>query len=539
MRELPCTDCDGERLNPRSRNVKVKSLTLGDFNKLSINKASKVIQNLKLTGNEKEIAETILREINERLLFLNEVGLTYLQLNRGAATLSGGEAQRIRLATQIGSGLTGVLYVLDEPSIGLHQSDNKKLIETLLRLKNLGNTVLVVEHDEETMRSSDFIIDIGWGAGEEGGNIVAAGDFETVSKNKKSITGQYLSGKQKVPYPKVRRKGNNEKIVVRGAKENNLKNLTAEFPLGKFISVTGVSGSGKSTLVSEILSKAIQNEFSRKNWSPPGVHKSVSGLNYIDKLIEIDQSPIGRTPRSNPATYSGVFDMIRSLYSQTEEAKIRGYKPGRFSFNVPGGRCEVCRGDGTIKVEMYFLPDVYVMCEDCKGSRYNNETLNIRWKGNTISDILNSTVENSLKIFENQPQISRIIKTLDDVGLSYITLGQSATTLSGGEAQRVKLAKELSKRSTGRTMYILDEPTTGLHFADVQKLLEVLHMLVDKGNTVLVIEHNLDVIKNSDWVIDLGPEGGENGGKIISEGTPESLASDKTSLTGYHLKSVL
>ena len=406
-------------------------------------------------------------------------------------------------------------------------------------MKNLGNTVLVVVHVEETMRSSDFIIDIGWGAGDEGGNIVAAGDFETLSNNKKSITGQYLSGKQKVPYPRVRRKGNNEKIVVRGAKENNLKNLTAEFPLGKFISVTGVSGSGKSTLVSEILSKAIQNEFSRKNWSPPGVHKSVSGLNYIDKLIEIDQSPIGRTPRSNPATYSGVFDMIRSLYSQTEEAKIRGYKPGRFSFNVPGGRCEVCRGDGTIKVEMYFLPDVYVMCEDCKGSRYNNETLNIRWKGNTISDILHSTVENSLKIFENQPQISRIIKTLDDVGLSYITLGQSATTLSGGEAQRVKLAKELSKRSTGRTMYILDEPTTGLHFADVQKLLEVLHMLVDKGNTVLVIEHNLDVIKNSDWVIDLGPEGGENGGKIISEGTPESLASDKTSLTGYHLRSVL
>ena len=435
--------------------------------------------------------------------------------------------------------MTGVLYVLDEPSIGLHQSDNKKLIETLLRLKNLGNTVLVVEHDEETMRSSDFIIDIGWGAGEEGGNIVATGDCESISKNKKSITGQYLSGKQIVPYPKDRRKGNNEKIVVRGAKENNLKNLTAEFPLGKFISVTGVSGSGKSTLVSEILSKAIQNEFNRKNWNPPGIHKSISGLNYIDKLIEIDQSPIGRTPRSNPATYSGVFDMIRSLYSQTEEAKIRGYKPGRFSFNVPGGRCELCKGDGTIKVEMYFLPDVYVMCEDCNGSRYNNETLNIRWKGNTIADILNSTVENSLKIFENQPQISRIIKTLDDVGLSYITLGQSATTLSGGEAQRVKLAKELSKRSTGRTMYILDEPTTGLHFADVQKLLEVLHMLVDKGNTVLVIEHNLDVIKNSDWVIDLGPEGGENGGKIVSEGTPESIATDKTSLTGHHLKSVL
>ncbi len=539
MRELPCGECEGERLNERSRNVKVKTLTLGEFNKLSIKKSYEVIDNLKLTGNSKEIAEAILREIKERLSFLNEVGLGYLQLNRGAATLSGGEAQRIRLATQIGSGLTGVLYVLDEPSIGLHQSDNKKLIDTLLKLKNLGNTVLVVEHDEETMKSSDYLIDIGWGAGEDGGSIVAAGDWDTISKNKKSITGRYLSGKLKVPYPKVRRNGNEGKIVIRGAKENNLKNITAEFPLGKFVSVTGVSGSGKSTLVSEILAKAINNEFTRKNWNPPGLHKSISGMNYIDKLIEIDQSPIGRTPRSNPATYSGVFDMIRNLYSLTEESKIRGYKPGRFSFNVPGGRCESCKGDGTIKVEMYFLPDVYVMCEDCDGSRYNPETLSIKWKGYSIADILNSTVENALKVFENQPKIHRIIKTLDDVGLSYITLGQSATTLSGGEAQRVKLAKELSKRSTGKTMYILDEPTTGLHFADVQKLMEVLHMLVDKGNTVVVIEHNLDVIKNSDWIIDLGPEGGENGGKIITEGTPESVICDKKSLTGKHLKLVL
>ena len=539
MRELPCGECEGERLNERSRKVKVKSLTLGEFNKLSIKKAYDVIKKLKLTGNSKDIAEAIIREIKERLSFLNEVGLGYLQLNRGAATLSGGEAQRIRLATQIGSRLTGVLYVLDEPSIGLHQADNKKLIDTLMKLRNLGNTVLVVEHDEETMKNSDYLIDIGWGAGEDGGNIVAAGEWEVIKNNKKSITGQYLSGKQKVPYPKVRRNGNNGKIVIRGAKENNLKNITAEFPLGRFVSVTGVSGSGKSTLVSEILGKTIQNEFSLKNWNPPGVHKSVSGINFIDKLIEIDQSPIGRTPRSNPATYSGVFDMIRNLYSQTEESKIRGYKPGRFSFNVPGGRCEFCKGDGTIKVEMYFLPDVYVMCEDCEGSRYNPETLSIKWKGYSIADILGTTVENALKIFENQPKIYRIIKTLDDVGLSYITLGQSATTLSGGEAQRVKLAKELSKRSTGKTMYILDEPTTGLHFADVQKLLEVLHMLVDKGNTVVVIEHNLDVIKNSDWIIDLGPEGGEHGGKIISTGTPESIVREKESLTGKHLKSVL
>ena len=538
MRELHCSVCDGERLNPRSRLVKVKSYTLGELNNLSISESVKIFKSLKLTGNDKEIAEPILREISERLTFLNEVGLSYLQLSRGAATLSGGEAQRIRLATQIGSGLTGVLYVLDEPSIGLHQSDNKKLIDTLIRLRDLGNTVLVVEHDEETMKSSDHLIDIGWGAGEQGGEIVAEGDWKKVSGNLKSVTGQYLSGKQTVPYPNVRRKSNGVKITVRGAKENNLKDITVDFPLGQFISVTGVSGSGKSTLITDILSKSIQNEFS-KNLIIPGLHKSISGLENIDKLIEIDQSPIGRTPRSNPATYSSVFDQIRNLYSLTEESKIRGYKPGRFSFNVPGGRCEYCKGDGNIKVEMYFLPDIYVMCEDCQGTRYNSETLSIRWKGYSISDILDSTVESALNIFENQPSIYRIIKTLDDVGLSYIKLGQPATTLSGGEAQRVKLAKELSKRSTGKTVYILDEPTTGLHFADVQKLLEVLHLLVDKGNTVIVIEHNLDVIKNSDWVIDLGPEGGEKGGNVVAEGTPENISNIKSSLTGKHLKGIL
>ncbi len=538
MRELPCSECYGERLNKRSRLVKVQNLTLGKFNSLSISDAANKISQLKLSGSEKEIAEPIVREIIERLKFLNEVGLNYLQLSRGASTLSGGEAQRIRLATQIGSGLTGVLYVLDEPSIGLHQNDNKKLIETLIRLRNLGNTVLVVEHDEETMKASDHLIDIGWGAGEQGGEIVAEGTWEDVSKNRKSITGQYLSQMQIVPFPKTRRKGSGKNIVVRGAKENNLKNITVSFPLGNFISITGVSGSGKSTLISEILSKAIQNEFS-KNFIMPGLHKSISGFENIDKLIEIDQSPIGRTPRSNPATYSGVFDQIRNLFSITEESKIRGYKPGRFSFNVPGGRCEYCKGDGNIKVEMYFLPDIYVLCEECMGSRYNPETLSIRWKGYNIDDILNLTVEKALNVFENQPSIYRIIKTLDDVGLSYIKLGQAATTLSGGEAQRVKLAKELSKRSTGKTVYILDEPTTGLHFADVQKLLEVLHMLVDSGNTVLVIEHNLDVIKNSDWIIDLGPEGGEKGGRIVAEGTPESISRNKESVTGIHLQKVL
>ena len=538
MREFECKNCNGERLNERSRLVKVGKITLGQLNSLSILDCLEKVSKFNLKGNELEISEPILREIEERLKFLIEVGLGYLQLSRGASTLSGGEAQRIRLATQIGSGLTGVLYVLDEPSIGLHQNDNLKLIDTLLKLKSLGNTVLVVEHDEETMKNSDYLIDIGWGAGEQGGNIVAEGTWKEVSSNSKSITGQYLSGKQIVPYPKVRRKGNGENIVIRGAKENNLKNQTVSFPLGKLISITGVSGSGKSTLVTEILSKAIKNEFS-KNFILPGLHKSVSGISNIDKLIEIDQSPIGRTPRSNPATYSGVFDQIRTLFSMTEESKLRGYKPGRFSFNVPGGRCEVCKGDGNIKVEMYFLPDIYVICEECNGTRYNDETLSVRWKGYNISEILNLTVENALNLFENQPGIFRIIKTLDDVGLSYITLGQAATTLSGGEAQRVKLAKELSKRSTGKTLYVLDEPTTGLHFADVQKLLEVLHLLVDKGNTVVVIEHNLDVVKNSDWIIDLGPEGGNKGGRVVAEGTPESITKVKDSLTGLHLKDVL
>ena len=538
MRELPCRGCDGERFNERSRKVKIEKITLGDFNNLSIIDALLCIKNFKLSGSDLEIASPIIREIIERLEFLTKVGLSYLQLSRGASTLSGGEAQRIRLATQIGSGLTGVLYVLDEPSIGLHQSDNQKLIDTLKSLKALGNTVLVVEHDEETMKSSDYLIDIGWGAGEQGGNIVAEGTWKQVSSNMKSITGQFLSGKQSINVPKNRRKGNGSQITIRGASENNLKNLTVQFPLGKMISVTGVSGSGKSTLITDILSKSVQNEFS-KNFILPGVHKSISGIENIDKLIEIDQSPIGRTPRSNPATYSGVFDQIRNLFSLTEDSKVRGYKPGRFSFNVPGGRCEYCKGDGNIKVEMYFLPDIYVLCEECNGTRYNPDSLEIKWKGYSISDILNSTVENALSIFENQPSIHRIIKTLDDVGLSYITLGQAATTLSGGEAQRVKLAKELSKRSTGKTLYILDEPTTGLHFADVQKLLEVLHLLVDKGNTVIVIEHNLDVIKNSDWIIDLGPEGGENGGQIIVEGTPEAVSKSKESLTGIYLKELL
>ena len=538
--ESNCDTCSGKRLKKESLFFKINDTSISDLNSMDIKGLRNWLSSVEqfLTKEQKIIAEPIIKEIKQRVELMYNLGLEYLSLDRPLRTLSGGEAQRIRLATQIGSGLTGVLYVLDEPSIGLHQSDNKKLIETLLRLRDLGNTVLVVEHDEETMKSSDHLIDIGWGAGEQGGEIVAEGNWKKVSGNLKSVTGQYLSGKQKVPYPSVRRKSNGAKITVRGAKENNLKDITVDFPLGQFISITGVSGSGKSTLVTDILSKSIQNEFS-KNLIIPGLHKSISGLENIDKLIEIDQSPIGRTPRSNPATYSNVFDQIRNLYSLTEESKIRGYKPGRFSFNVPGGRCEYCKGDGNIKVEMYFLPDIYVICEDCEGTRYNSETLSIRWKGYSISDILDSTVESALNIFENQPSIHRIIKTLDDVGLSYIKLGQPATTLSGGEAQRVKLAKELSKRSTGKTVYILDEPTTGLHFADVQKLLEVLHLLVDKGNTVIVIEHNLDVIKNSDWVIDLGPEGGEKGGRIVAEGTPENISNIKSSLTGKHLKEIL
>ena len=538
MREKPCSDCDGARLDKRSRNVKVGRYFMHDFNNLTIDDALDKIEKLNLSGNKKKISQPIIREIKERLKFLHEVGLSYLQLSRGASTLSGGESQRIRLATQIGSGLTGVLYVLDEPSIGLHHSDNKKLIDTLIRLRNLGNTVLVVEHDEDTMMRSDHLIDIGWGAGELGGKIVAQGTWEEVANVKGSLTGTYLSKRTSVPLPSIRRNGNNKKIVLRGASENNLTNLTINIPLNKLVAVTGVSGSGKSTLIQEVLAKAINREL-YNDAVVPGTFKNITGIENIDRLVIIDQAPIGRTPRSNPATYSGAFDHVRRLFSQIEESKIRGYAPGRFSFNVPGGRCEECRGDGNIKVEMYFLPDVYVICEDCKGSRFNSDTLSIRWKGSNIADILNMTVSDAKDIFEFQPSLNRILSTLDDVGLSYIKLGQPATTLSGGEAQRVKLAKELSKRSTGRTLYILDEPTTGLHFADIEKLLEVLHLLVDKGNTVLIIEHNMDVIKNADWIIDLGPGGGKYGGKLVGEGTPEALTKTKDSLTGKFLKDYL
>jgi len=538
MREKPCNDCEGARLNIRSRNVKVGKYFLHEFNNLTIDDALLKINKLNLVGNNKKISQPIVREIKDRLNFLHEVGLSYLQLSRGASTLSGGESQRIRLATQIGSGLTGVLYVLDEPSIGLHHSDNEKLIDTLIHLRDLGNTVIVVEHDEDTMKRSDYLIDIGWGAGEMGGKIVAQGTWKEVANTKKSLTGAYLSKRTSVPLPSIRRNGNKKNIVLRGASENNLSNLTVNFPLNKFIAVTGVSGSGKSTLIQEVLAKAI-NRYLYNEAVVPGTHRSLTGIENIDRLVIIDQAPIGRTPRSNPATYSGAFDHIRKLFAQIEESRIRGYAPGRFSFNVPGGRCEECRGDGNIKVEMYFLPDVYVVCENCKGTRFNSDTLSIKWKGNSISDILNMTVSDAKDLFEFQPSLNRILSTLDDVGLSYIQLGQSATTLSGGEAQRVKLAKELSKRSTGRTLYILDEPTTGLHFADIEKLLEVLHLLVDKGNTVLIIEHNMDVIKNADWIIDLGPGGGRYGGKLVGEGTPEALSRTKESLTGKYLKDYL
>ena len=535
MREKPCNECEGARLNIRARNVKVGKYFMHDFNSLPIDDALKAINKLNLKGNELKISQPIIREIKERLKFLDQVGLSYLQLNRGASTLSGGESQRIRLATQIGSGLTGVLYVLDEPSIGLHHSDNRKLIDTLEKLRDLGNTVLVVEHDEDTMTRSDHLIDIGWGAGEMGGKIVSQGTWREVANSKKSLTGSYLSKRTTVPLPSIRRNGNKKKIVLRGASENNLKNLTIDIPLNKLIAVTGVSGSGKSTLIQEVLAKAINRELNNEI-VVPGKFKNINGIENIDRMVIIDQTPIGRTPRSNPATYAGAFDHIRKLYSQIEESRVRGYTPGRFSFNVPGGRCEECRGDGNIKVEMYFLPDVYVVCEDCKGSRFNSDTLAIQWKGNSIADILDMTVEDARNIFEFQPSLNRILSTLHEVGLSYIKLGQPATTLSGGEAQRIKLAKELSKRSTGKTLYILDEPTTGLHFADIEKLLEVLHLLVDKGNTVLIIEHNMDVIKNADWILDLGPGGGKYGGKLVAEGTPEALSKNKESLTGKHLK---
>jgi len=538
MREVPCGSCGGARLNEVSLAVKVAEQNIHDLCSVSIGEAAKVIAGLELTEREQMIAAPIVKEIDARLNFLLDVGLDYLTLNRSAATLAGGEAQRIRLASQIGSGLEGVLYVLDEPSIGLHQRDNRRLIETLLHLRDLGNTVLVVEHDEETINESDWVVDIGPGAGEHGGEIIYSGPVSGLRKAKSSVTGQYLAGKKEIAIPEMRRSALTEQLVVRGARENNLGEIDVSFPLGVFACVTGVSGSGKSTLVSEILHKALMQRI-YKSKAVPGLHTSVDGWEALDKVIDIDQSPIGRTPRSNPATYTGVFDHIRKLFAATNEAKVRGYLPGRFSFNVKGGRCEACAGDGTIKIEMHFLPDVYVPCEVCKGARYNRETLEVRFKGMTISDVLEMPCEDALEFFAAQPAISRHMQTLVDVGLGYIRLGQPATTLSGGEAQRVKLASELSKRSTGHTIYILDEPTTGLHFEDIRRLLTVLSRLVDQGNTVIVIEHNLDVIKTADWVIDMGPEGGSGGGQVVIAGTPETVADTPESHTGRFLKPLL
>ncbi|MGB1681716.1 MAG: excinuclease ABC subunit UvrA, partial [Acidimicrobiales bacterium] len=538
MRQVPCVVCDGARLNALSMAVTIAGHTIHDLCSMSIADAAKTLAEMELSERDTIIAEQVLKEINARLGFLLDVGLDYLSMSRNAATLAGGEAQRIRLASQVGSGLVGVLYVLDEPSIGLHQRDNQRLIETLVRMRDLGNTVLVVEHDEDTMKVADHIVDIGPGAGEHGGNIVHSGTYKQLLKNPQSLTGQYLSGKKSIAVPSARRPGNGNAVTVVGAEENNLQGVTVDFPLGKFVCVTGVSGSGKSTLVNEILQRALmQRIYSSK--VPPGLHKRIEGIDHLDKVIAIDQSPIGRTPRSNPATYTGVFDHIRKLFAQTNEANIRGYQPGRFSFNVKGGRCEACQGDGTIKIEMHFLPDVYVPCEVCKGKRYNRDTLEITFKGKNISDVLEMPIEEALDFFANQPPIARHMQTLVDVGLGYVRLGQPAPTLSGGEAQRVKLASELAKRSTGHTIYILDEPTTGLHFEDIRKLLGVLGRLVDQGNSVLVIEHNLDVIKTADWLIDLGPEGGSGGGTIVAEGTPEEVARVPESHTGRFLGPLL
>ena len=541
MNELTCATCHGYRLNDQALSVRVggeKGLHIGQISDLSIEDHLKVIADLKLTKNEETIARPILKEVKDRLSFLNNVGLSYLTLSRSAGTLSGGESQRIRLATQIGSNLSGVLYILDEPSIGLHQRDNDRLIASLKKMRDLGNTLIVVEHDEDTMREADYLIDVGPGAGVFGGEIVAAGTPKQVARNSKSITGQYLSGKRAIPVPTERRVGNGRFIELTGAAENNLKEVTARFPLGKFIAVTGVSGSGKSTLVNSILKKVLAQKLNR-NSEKPGKYKTISGVEHIDRLIDIDQSPIGRTPRSNPATYTGVFDDIRDLFAQTNEAKIRGYKKGRFSFNVKGGRCEACSGDGIIKIEMHFLPDVYVPCEVCHGRRYNSETLEVHYKEKNISQILDMTVNDAVDFFKHIPKIHRKLQTIKDVGLGYVTLGQPATTLSGGEAQRMKLASELHKRSTGKSFYILDEPTTGLHTEDISRLLKVLERFVDDGNTVLVIEHNLDVIKTADHIIDLGPEGGVGGGTIIATGTPEEVASNPASFTGQYLKGKL
>jgi excinuclease ABC subunit A len=533
----PCPVCKGARLKPEVLAVTVGDKNIHEFTQMSVTRALDFLDLLDLTETEQLIGARIVKEIRERLTFLDNVGVGYLQLDRASATLSGGEAQRLRLATQIGSQLVGVLYILDEPSIGLHQRDNDKLIGTLERLRDLGNTVLVVEHDEQMMRSADWLVDMGPGAGEHGGHVIAEGPATKVERNKSSVTGQYLSRKREIPVPE-RREEDLGSFWVRGAAQHNLKNIDVEFPVGKFVVVTGVSGSGKSTLVNEIVHKALANKLHRTR-TKPGEHESVEGIEAFDKVIDIDQSPIGRTPRSNPATYTKLFDHIRELYSMTPEAKVRGYKPGRFSFNVRGGRCETCKGDGQIKIEMHFLPDVYVPCETCKGARYNRETLEVRFKGKSIADVLEMSVEEALKFFAKIPKLRRRLQTLHDVGLDYIKLGQPATTLSGGEAQRVKLSSELSKVATGKTLYILDEPTTGLHFADIEKLLDVLQRLVDAGNTVLVIEHNLDVIKQADWVIDLGPEGGEAGGEIVATGTPEEVAEVERSFTGEFLRRVL
>ncbi|WP_071130942.1 excinuclease ABC subunit UvrA [Enterococcus timonensis] len=538
MAELTCQSCHGLRLNPQALSVQVNHKNIGEISQLAIQKNLDFMTNLTLTEQETMIASPILKEIGDRLTFLKNVGLDYLTLARSAGSLSGGEAQRIRLATQIGSNLSGVLYILDEPSIGLHQRDNDRLIESLKKMRDLGNTLIVVEHDEDTMMASDYLIDVGPGAGALGGEIVASGTPEEVKNNPNSITGLYLSGKKKIPVPEKRRKGTGNKIRITGATENNLKNLSVDFPLGKFVAVTGVSGSGKSTLVNQILKKALAQKINH-NSEKPGKFKKITGFENIEKIINIDQSPIGRTPRSNPATYTSVFDDIRDLFAKTNEAKIRGYKKGRFSFNTKGGRCEACKGDGILKIEMHFLPDVYVPCEVCHGTRYNSETLEVRYKGKNISDILEMTVEDAVEFFQPIPKIARKLQTILDVGLGYVKLGQPATTLSGGEAQRMKLASELHKISNGKNFYILDEPTTGLHTDDIGRLLEVLQRLVDKGNTVLVIEHNLDVIKSADYLIDLGPEGGDGGGMIVATGTPEQVAKNKDSYTGFYLKKVL
>ncbi len=539
MRETPCPACRGTRLKPEVLAVTLGEKNIAEICELSIEDCAKFLKGLKLGSREAKIAERVMKEVHARLGFLLDVGLEYLTLARPAATLSGGEAQRIRLATQIGSGLVGVLYVLDEPSIGLHQRDNRRLIETLTHLRDLGNTLIVVEHDEETIRTADWIVDIGPGAGEHGGEIVVSGDYQALIDSKRSITGAYISGRSEISIPKARREINPKRsLTIKDAKENNLKNLDVNIPLGAFVAVTGVSGSGKSTLVNDILYSVLANKLNGAR-IVPGRHRTIAGIDHLDKVVHVDQSPIGRTPRSNPATYTGVFDKIRALFAETSEAKVRGYQQGRFSFNVKGGRCENCAGDGTITIEMNFLPDVYVPCEVCHGARYNRETLEVHYKGKTIAEVLDMPIEKATEFFESIPAIHRYLKTLCDVGLGYVRLGQSAPTLSGGEAQRVKLATELQRRSTGRTIYVLDEPTTGLHFEDVRKLLMVLQRLVDTGNTVVVIEHNMDVIKCADWIIDLGPEGGSGGGTLVAEGTPEAVAKVKNSYTGKFLAEAL